>query len=806
MADAGDYITLHGTTLLLKGPIAGKPVSELLSGLRIGRANYDDRQHAGYVVLDDFSGGFGYHNLDIREALGTHWDNPGGADLRRSRHITLPPKRYRLSADTNPVAMQFSAEILDGAAVAVPADSAAAGISSYLYLGAGDSVYRMNEARTTLTLVAQWVASGAAGQQINMMNSILPPTKMTRMFLYRSPSDLARRLYVITHDAAAAGPTSRYFFTSNPGASSPTWKQGPRFLWDALPITVGPGQRAILAQETQFRFMYSVDPLINYQDNAADTLTDWSINAATALDPTWIGNSVCRFLGESAAFWSSNIPAVYFLDYGDGRLYALDFHNNQAHHIPIGDYHYLLNGCIWGGFVAVTDGTDVWLYSAVGAETVRKIGIFEKDGVPNSFRDGRYRITGLLDGGRFLFAIAEYASANYIGFMVLVYNGTGWSLFSRPVEVLATSTIDTANPINAHVDRFPADVRVAATAQTPITRALNVLCQAKPANSKDVQLHSYALPRIGHIPIDGIDEFEGCEDAAEKAGDDNYDHEFITGWMDLGFRDIQGALYYMKIDMQQCLAGSRVDVSYRLNDDEDAAWTALGTPAAQGSTTMQFDQTGDANGIEFRTVQFKFNINRVNATILDGAIAGTGAVAIPVADASELPASGLIQIDSEIIEYASIATNTISATGQTRGAKGTTAATHLDDALVYSINRTPEMRAATICYNKKAPLRQTWVGEVDVNKMVEQSILVDTGGDGTPETAATHQNVYEFLKTIRDKQTLVKLVVPQAEPGTVRAIMVQLADFTAGMDDFRGNTTVRSTIPITLLEPVRADA
>jgi microcompartment protein CcmK/EutM len=319
------------------------------------------------------------------------------------------------------------------------------------------------------------------------------------------------------------------------------------------------------------------------------------------------------------------------------------------------------------------------------------------------------------------------------------------------------------------------------------------------------------LPVLGHIPIDGIDEFAGNEDTVEGSNDD---HEFITGWMDGGFRDIQGRLDHLKIDMQEALSGSRVIVSYQLDDDENETsnpWVLVGAAgagsgdgvvSARGSTTLQFDTDGDNNGIEFRTVRFKFNFTRIQAALLAGAIVTTNAVAIPIDAGHNLPSSGLIQVEDEVIEYASIAADTISATGQTRGARGTDAATHIDDSKVYSLNRTPEMRAATLVYAKKAPLRQTWVGEIDVNKMVEQSAsrLIDTNDDGTPDTAATHQNVYNFLKTIRDKQTLVKLVIPEKET----SVMVQLADYTVVSDDYRDSETVRDTIPVTFLEPVKA--
>ena len=98
-AEAGDSIVLNGTTLLTKGVQAGKPISEFTSGLRVGRATYDDRQHAFFTVLDDFSGGFAHRILDIREEIGTHWDNVGGGDLRTPRLIVLPLSCFRLNTN-----------------------------------------------------------------------------------------------------------------------------------------------------------------------------------------------------------------------------------------------------------------------------------------------------------------------------------------------------------------------------------------------------------------------------------------------------------------------------------------------------------------------------------------------------------------------------------------------------------------------------------------------------------------------------------------------------------------------------------
>lgn len=768
MPDAGDYITLNGTTLLAQGIQAGKPASEFTSGLRVGRATYDDRQGAFYTVLDDFSGGFGYKNLDIREALGTHWDNPGGVDLRRARHIILPPKRYIVSASAEPTNMLISAEILDGAAMGVPADTSAT--STYTYFGAGDRIYRVDDSRGALTSVK------------DMSGDATPPQKCTRFLLFRG-GDGVRRLYLVTTNPTINSP---YYFSSDPGAASPTFTPGARHLWDAIVF-----EDVLIGQDTVFQIIFNKTPT---------AALDWNIDDVNDEEPVWVANSIVRFLGVAAAPWG-NFPVVYFLDYGDGKLYALDFYIRRAAPIEIGDFHYLVNGCVWNGQVVVTNGWNIWLYSpgGGGSDVVRDISLYGRDGAPNSVKNGLYRITGLVDGGMFLFAIAERqrsgkAATSTLGFEIFVYNGVGWSPYYPAVEAAGSSTTLAVNPIAAMIDRHPIGVLAAANVTTETTRSFNILAQAHPTTTKLVKLHTFPLPKVGDVPIANEDEFEGGN------------LEFYTGWMDMGFRDIEGALFYVKVDAPRAYVTATVELFYRLNDDltpeESASWTSLGVVQAAGTSTFQFDATNKA-GVQFRTVQFKIRLYRVPQTALNGGI-NASVLSLTVDDATDIPSGpGILKIDSEYIKYTSKAGNVITVPTGGRGARGSTAATHADDTSVEAINLTPELRAITIAWHKKSTIRKSWVYRVDVNKMVEQAILVDTNGDGTPDTAATHQNVLDFFESLWNKKTLVQLVVPNQIP-TGDNMRVLVADFTVGLDDNRLTSTTKTYIDVTLVEPVAA--
>ena len=68
-----NIFTLGGIEFIAEGPIRVGSINEFSAGLKIGEATYDEREHASWLVLSDFSGGFGHRRLRIREAGGTHF-------------------------------------------------------------------------------------------------------------------------------------------------------------------------------------------------------------------------------------------------------------------------------------------------------------------------------------------------------------------------------------------------------------------------------------------------------------------------------------------------------------------------------------------------------------------------------------------------------------------------------------------------------------------------------------------------------------------------------------------------------------
>jgi hypothetical protein len=547
-----DRITLNGQDYLIAGPVSGRAITEFSAGFKIGRATYDDREHAFFLVLDDFSGGVGFHRIDAHESLGGTWDNSGGVDIRRARHVTLPPQRSTLTGIPSPTAGVFGSD----AKAMLPSDI---GGTEFLWTAAGDKVYKINSTRTTAT-VAATLASGG------LRRASAIPTLLE----WRDPDTNTRRLYAFTINGAL---DSRYWYSSDGSA----WTEGGRVVWDALVFDgkiVGampmPAGNPLGIPQGTIVCGYTSDGVNWNVDNAS----------AAVARPKWFFQGLPRFIGVAMTPWGLTAP--YFID--GGKLYVLDFYKERA--IPIeevGDKTRLLNGGTFEGFIWVSDGWNVWIYDPGREGTVRRVGIYNRFGVPPSLQG--YTTAQFVGGTSTLYCIIE-DNVN-AKMRVLAYTGIGWT----PV----TPVITPANPIAAAVNRFPYG-----SGLTVPTRFLDILCNNNEGSST-LSLYSFKLPTTGDVPTPGDGFFEDGP------------LSFETGWYDGGFLDLQGALHRMHIDALTLSATETVMVEYRLNNDESAGWTLLGT-FNNTTDTLWFD-AANHRGIQFRTVQFRITLDRgSNAT------------------------------------------------------------------------------------------------------------------------------------------------------------------------------------------------
>lgn len=552
-----DAITLNGQSYLIEGMVTGKAISEFSAGFKIGKATYDDREHAFYLALDDFSGGIGFHRVDVHEALGGIWDSVGGLDVRRSNHITLPPERTTLAGATT-ANLSFSSNRNSMLLSDI-------GSAEYLYAAAGNKVYRMAATRAALTTAATLTGTGTPS--------------ITCLLDWRDKDTDTRRLYAPTIDGTL---TSKYFYS----ADGTTWVEGSRVVWEGL-IWDNKFVASLPCAVTDAPSKQTLGQIVcSFSSNGIN----WDIDTVSAVTgikgrPKFYFQGLPHWIGVAMAPWGAVAP--YFLDYG--KLYVLDFYQESAHEIEeVGDKTRLTCGGIYEGQVLVSDGYSVWMYDPGASTTVRRIGIYNRFGVPPSLRG--YTVSTFIGGTSTLYAVMD---DNLNAKMrIMAYTGIGWAPLGPAYS--------TRNPLGAMVDRFP----IGQSLSTP-SRYIDILVNDNEL-SQAISLDSFKLPTSGDIPTSGDGFFEDGPLSIE------------TGWYDGGFLDLQGALHRMHIDALNISALETVLIEYRL-DNVEGAYTTLGT-FTSSIGTLWF--AADHRGVQFRTVQFRITMDRGSDDTLSPELVG----------------------------------------------------------------------------------------------------------------------------------------------------------------------------------------
>lgn len=557
MAETEDTISLGGTTFYTDGPTVGKPASEWTSGMKVGKATYDERLHAFWLVLDDFSGGIGHRRLDIREGIGTVWDNVGGVDITRAGRVVLPP----LAADITPGNAPGNNEMR----LRVPSKpwcQSALGASfpttkGNIFFGIGDSLFYTDENRAAVTRAD--ILTTGAGTDAGMISAVFEFYDGTNHRLF----------YCGEGDNAD---TTLRSCTVPTGGSSNWGDASSKVIEDAFPWPGIGGEHGVIIGTTPIaKVIFSADGASWNDDDADD---------ASPLFYSGVGR--VTFIGVAMGPWGG--PGLYF--HNDGKLYCLSYYARQAVPIDLGPAFKVLNGAIFQGGVYVTDGINVLLYNAGASETVRPLGVRYKDGLPPALSNGYIR--AIFDGGDFLYGV--WVDSTNHKMRLLRFTGVGWTPLG--------SEVDSAHGWFGCIDYLP-DIG------WPKTRHL-WLPYTNTDTGTTLKFRHYTLPLRGEHPVVGVDSFQ----------DDESDTHFIIGWIDGGFSEVDGCLYRMEIDGFNLGTNEYVKVEFQLDNDESGSWTQL---KDSGGSNMVFDAltdvgyftaTNPTRGLEFRTVRFRVTLVR----------------------------------------------------------------------------------------------------------------------------------------------------------------------------------------------------
>lgn len=547
MATVDDVITLGGQNFPVRGVIKSNALAEFEQGLKIGKATYDQREHAFFLVLDDFSAGMGHRRLDIREELGNFWDvaSTNMPDLRRSGHMTLPPP----IASTSPTA------------AAAHGLSATPRFPSYPWLrlddntyifGFGSSIYRTTDSGAT------WDRVHAGGADVEECTALV-------RFVGR---DASLRYFAAFSSVTNAGTGTARYQKSTDGI---TWSNGAvdrvihdMFVWDNKLIGgyLGTMIFAVLVAGVE---SWNLDDV-----NDAEFIMTGAIGGA-------------QYIGVAQAPWGE--PALYFFDVHS--LWVLDFFARKGYPIDIGMGKYILDGCMFNGDIALTDGWNTFLYSP-GGNTVRNIGLPRKEGVTPSLQgaSSNFQFRKLIASDQYLYASMSSQPDNAT--WLYVYNGIGW----QPLGAKMTSFYCYQGFQANYVDNTFATVR-----------KIHLVGFSTGARTAPI-VKSITLPNANHIPTVGRDSF-GSSGAA-----------WLTGWIDGGFAELDGALFRLHCDGWNFSSTETVKVEYQLDNAESGSWTQMvdslnvADVFDNATRVLYFSAATPGKGIQFRTVRFRITLNR----------------------------------------------------------------------------------------------------------------------------------------------------------------------------------------------------
>ena len=744
--DQDNTITLNNVALIATSVRSGM-VSEFATGLKVGKATYDEREHSSWQIFEDFSGGQGFLEAEVREAGGTHWDNKGGVDLRRPRHITLPGRRNTVNPDFDPAQTALFPSGLQSVYVTdLGPDSL-----GNLYVGIRENMYTLNSEQTLLTrryegnhADNQQGASLSIGRVVESVE-----TDGTRFLLATGRVGTGTHQYIRSENGTSWTKSSAIAATP---AANASMQLSDAIVWQGLVIAHGESDQIIGSANGK----------------------DWDVDSAGALDPRWrTGTTYVNFIGTAMAPWGDD--AVYFLS--GGRLWVLDwFHYNAVEIRDVSNSNTLVTGTVWNGAVIVTGGGSVWEYNPGNAQTVRRIGMFGKDGAPTSWiedtghagQSNAYTISHFIPGTDDLFAVCRSLVAP-MSWRLAVYNGVGWSWYGPEVT--------SSQPWAATISRFPLGLSL-----VPWTRSINVAALAS-QTSADFTLHTFYLPTTGDVPFPGSG--QRYEDGPLS---------FETGWFAGGFLELEGVMLRMSIDGYNLSETETVKVEYRLNNDMNASYTTLGTYT---NNQQEIWFTDDHRGKAFKTVQFRITLDRGIGTLFSDSSTqlaealDDSETGITVDESNVFLIGDVVRIDIEQM----LVTNIVAATDTltvTRGYNSTTAATHNDDTTLYREDGVaPVLKALVLLYEKVPKMRSSWNIEINVTDTVARGMLL------SPEEPATMEGIWQFLKSLVNTPRLIDMKVPSLESGGVN---VRITDMPATAEEFRAAVGGKGIVGIQLVE------
>ena len=545
--DAKEYVTL--------GDVVDQDASEFAAQLSLAPPEYDIRDNpVSTYSMDSWTGGLGIEWGDTREHQG-RFNHSDGMETRFSKQLTLGPLIQTLDA----------AKTVDSTLTRSPIVTC----QSKDFFAIGNRIYR-NDAGTLYAAFDWGTEAGGADAVVNGM-------------LVYTDSGGTERLFVFAN-------SQRFFYTSDPTASPPTWTRsgagviGRNAMEFDRKILVldGTTNKGEISRATTVGTYTSV---VNFK-TANTTL----INAVEFVDKT---GQPCPFF-----FLADNTGGTL------GGVWALDIYTNKARRLPLGRTPKLVAATgelgfgyfpvVWNGALYVPDFAsllkieDDWSTSDVGPNNDQGLrgrqeglvsggwsylpgGIVKETFGKQGLAPGYGSVNAIVTSQEWLYAILGSGTT----YAVAAYTGTGWHFLYTGTSPMAGLHLSTAQ---------------------------------SPARLYWIEGQGTTTGTIRYIELP-VGSSNPRSDSTYKYAASN---TLYSAWIDLGFKELTKILLNLFCDAQDLVdSAETVVVSYQLNGSPTAitgAWTTLGTFNAT-TNTLTFT-TSSVTGMAARTIRFRIVLNR----------------------------------------------------------------------------------------------------------------------------------------------------------------------------------------------------
>ena len=557
--ELNNTIVLDGKVYAIREGVRAQAASEFQAGLRTGSPQYDTREGAFTLTLEDWSGGLGILDADERknEHMRVRYSN--GADTRFPKGLTLGPK--------------VNSVTLTG--VTFPSGIPQATIRQWkdqLIIGAGRKIFKVKSdlSVTDITPTTLDTDCGTTAEHADLLVH-----DFNDGFFANNPAILWG-----LKNTGTGGTLRQYYVAAATDILAASWSpQGDLSNVEELNSMVSYDQKVL---KIQGAFMKESN------EGTTDTWGDLAVTMVTTGNPAFMTvPKFSYFIGtHRVPFGPDFMPWLILAGDGgyQGKVAMLDYWARQLKPLEL-NIGRVSDGYMLDEGVVVSTGYDLW--KIVPSDPPSLLPLHVRTGAAGQGLPPEYDLT-VISGigsvnGDLVCGLTNLKTGNAGRIWILRHNGAGWHVVTE--QNIATGIV------------------------------LDIGTYEKPASYYGFR----SAPYLYWVTWDGttckLHYTKEVPGGGSPEQDPSYEYassgSYETPWMYGGFEDIDGALLRLKIRAKNLTAQETVTVHYRTDDDDSAAWTTLGV--FDNDTTELVWGTNGEGGC-FRSVRFRFDLARTTVT------------------------------------------------------------------------------------------------------------------------------------------------------------------------------------------------